>query len=280
MERGAIVERGHTRRRRRPAKVFVVTHAGRLAASGRGAFEQACRKAHEGPVPSRRRGAEALWRKSRSVGGSRWWKRRRPHQRCDRIRRRDRQRHGRIPRVAIFMRGIPVLQIPTTLLAQVDAAIGGKTGVNLVSGKNLIGSFPSAPRRPDRPGRARNPARPRVPCRAVRNHQGRGHSRHPLFEVFERRRDGVLARDRAAVEEIVAAAVRMKAEVVSADEREGDLRRILELRAHVRARARSRDRLHALPPRGGGRVRDESGYLAGHRCRWTERERGRAHHRA
>ncbi len=42
---------------------------------------------------------------------------------------------------AIFMRGVPVIQIPTTLLAQVDAAIGGKTGVNLVAGKNLIGSF-------------------------------------------------------------------------------------------------------------------------------------------
>ena len=42
---------------------------------------------------------------------------------------------------AIFMRGIPVIQIPTTLLAQVDAAVGGKTGVNLVSGKNLLGSF-------------------------------------------------------------------------------------------------------------------------------------------
>ncbi len=42
---------------------------------------------------------------------------------------------------AIFMRGIPVLQVPTTLLAQVDAGTGGKTGVNLVSGKNLIGSF-------------------------------------------------------------------------------------------------------------------------------------------
>ena len=42
---------------------------------------------------------------------------------------------------AIFMRGIPVIQIPTTLLAQVDAAVGGKTGVNLVAGKNLIGSF-------------------------------------------------------------------------------------------------------------------------------------------
>src|SRR5205814_9165710 len=42
---------------------------------------------------------------------------------------------------AIFMRGVPVIQVPTTLLAQVDAGIGGKTGVNLVSGKNLIGSF-------------------------------------------------------------------------------------------------------------------------------------------
>ena len=42
---------------------------------------------------------------------------------------------------AIFMRGIRVLQIPTTLLAQVDAAVGGKTGVNLTGGKNLLGSF-------------------------------------------------------------------------------------------------------------------------------------------
>src|SRR5208283_3271736 len=42
---------------------------------------------------------------------------------------------------AIFMRGIPVIQVPTTLLAQVDAAVGGKTGVNLVAGKNLIGCF-------------------------------------------------------------------------------------------------------------------------------------------
>src|SRR5258705_7188868 len=40
---------------------------------------------------------------------------------------------------AIFMRGVPVIQIPTTLLALVDAAIGGKTGVDLVSGKNLSG---------------------------------------------------------------------------------------------------------------------------------------------
>src|SRR5579863_8398651 len=42
---------------------------------------------------------------------------------------------------SIFMRGIPVIQIPTTVLAQVDASIGGKTGVNLRAGKNLIGTF-------------------------------------------------------------------------------------------------------------------------------------------
>ena len=42
---------------------------------------------------------------------------------------------------AVYHRGIDVVQVPTTLLAQVDAAIGGKTGVNLPEGKNLVGAF-------------------------------------------------------------------------------------------------------------------------------------------
>jgi 3-dehydroquinate synthase len=128
---------------------------------------------------------------------------------------------------AIFMRGIPVFQIPTTLLAQVDAATGGKTGVNLVSGKNLIGSFHQpqsvlidpelVATLPDREYRAG--LFEVIKCGIIRDRR--------LFEMLERRADDVLAMDKDCVDQLISAAVRIKAEVVSADEREGDIRRIL-----------------------------------------------------
>ncbi|MBZ5727545.1 MAG: 3-dehydroquinate synthase [Acidobacteriia bacterium] len=128
---------------------------------------------------------------------------------------------------AIFMRGIPVVQVPTTLLAQVDAAIGGKTGVNLTSGKNLIGSFhqplavlidPDALRTlPEREYRAG--LWEIVKAGVIRE--------AALFHYLAGHRDDVLARRPDAVDRIIADAVRMKAEVVSADEREGDVRRML-----------------------------------------------------
>jgi 3-dehydroquinate synthase len=128
---------------------------------------------------------------------------------------------------AIFMRGIPVLQVPTTLLAQVDASLGGKTGVNLVAGKNLIGSFhqPLAvvidpallDTLPEREYRA-----------GLYEIVKAGIIREPdLFRFLADRSRDVLARQPQAVDRIIADAVRMKCEVVSADEREGDLRRIL-----------------------------------------------------
>jgi len=128
---------------------------------------------------------------------------------------------------AIFMRGIPVVQIPTTLLAQVDAAIGGKTGVNLVSGKNLIGSFhqPVAvlidpailDTLPEREYRA-----------GLYEIVKAGIIREPgLFHYLAAESAAVLARKPYAVDHIIAESVRMKCEVVSSDEREGDLRRIL-----------------------------------------------------
>src|SRR4051812_13598112 len=128
---------------------------------------------------------------------------------------------------AIFMRGIPVVQIPTTLLAQVDAAIGGKTGVNLTSGKNLIGSFhqplavlidPAAldtlPEREYRAGLYE------IVKAGIIREAG-------LFTYLTDHSADVLARRPDAVDRIIADSVRMKCEVVSSDEREGDLRRIL-----------------------------------------------------
>ena len=128
---------------------------------------------------------------------------------------------------AVFMRGVSVLQIPTTLLAQVDAAVGGKTGVNLLGGKNLIGSFhqPLAvlidpevlrtlPEREYRAGLFEV-----IKCGVIRD--------RPLFDLLETRAHEILAMKPELVDEIIAAAVRIKAEVVSADERESDLRRIL-----------------------------------------------------
>ena len=128
---------------------------------------------------------------------------------------------------AIFMRGIPVIQVPTTLLAQVDAAVGGKTGVNLVSGKNLLGSFhqplavlidPDVLRTlPEREYRAG--LYEIVKCGVIRD--------AALFGVLDACADAVLRQEASVVERIIGDAVRIKAEVVTADEREGDLRRIL-----------------------------------------------------
>jgi 3-dehydroquinate synthase len=128
---------------------------------------------------------------------------------------------------AIFMRGIPVIQIPTTLLAQVDAAVGGKTGVNLVAGKNLIGSFhpplavlidPSViDTLPDREYRAG--LYEILKAGIIREVE--------LFGYLRDRSGDVLSRKPEAVDHIIAESVRMKCEVVSTDEREGDLRRIL-----------------------------------------------------
>jgi 3-dehydroquinate synthase len=128
---------------------------------------------------------------------------------------------------AIYMRGIPVIQIPTTLLAQVDAAVGGKTGGNLVAGKNLIGCF----HQPlavliDSDVLATLPEREyRAGLYEVIKHGVI--ASEPLFRVMESQRDAVFAQEPGVVEHMVAESVRIKAGVVTADEREGGLRRIL-----------------------------------------------------
>jgi 3-dehydroquinate synthase len=128
---------------------------------------------------------------------------------------------------AVFMRGIPVIQVPTTLLAQVDAGIGGKTGVNLVSGKNLVGAFhhPLAVLSDpdvlstlcDREYRAG--LYEVVKCGVIRSPE--------LFQLMSENQAAVLAKAPEVVDRMVAESVRIKAEVVSVDEHELDLRRIL-----------------------------------------------------
>ncbi len=128
---------------------------------------------------------------------------------------------------ATYLRGIRVVHVPTTLLAQVDSAIGGKTGVNHALGKNLIGSFhaPSLV----------------VADPTVLKTLPRREFRAGLYEVIkygvisepallDRLRTtlpAIFARQPDAVAPLVAASCRIKARVVSADERESGLRRIL-----------------------------------------------------
>ncbi|MCY4665833.1 MAG: 3-dehydroquinate synthase [Acidimicrobiaceae bacterium] len=114
---------------------------------------------------------------------------------------------------AVYLRGIRYVSVATTLLAQVDAAIGGKTGVNLPEGKNLVGAFwqPEAVL-------CDTETLATLPARELRSGQGELAKYHFLTGEDL---------DALDTDERVAAAVRIKAEVVGADEREGGRRAIL-----------------------------------------------------
>ena len=128
---------------------------------------------------------------------------------------------------SLYMRGVELVQVPTTVLAQVDASIGGKTGVNLKAGKNLVGTF-HQPRvvlidpevlstLPDREYRAG--LYEALKCGVIGNAD--------LFREFEENREGILGRVPATVERLITESVRLKAQVVSVDEKENGLRRVL-----------------------------------------------------
>lgn len=128
---------------------------------------------------------------------------------------------------ATFNRGIPYVQVPTTLIGMVDSAIGGKTGINHAAGKNMIGAFhqPSAvyvdvdylqdlPARHFASGMAEV-----VKCGVISDHR--------LFETLETRLERVLRREAELLSRIVEACCRIKARVVMDDPRESNRRKIL-----------------------------------------------------
>ncbi len=147
---------------------------------------------------------------------------------------------------ATYMRGIPCLQVPTTLLAMVDASVGGKTGVDTPEGKNLIGAFhpPVAvladplvlATLPDSEYRAGLAEAVKHGLIADRDY----------FDWIEANADALAARDQAALEHLVRRSVEIKAEVVGDDEREGGRRAILNA-GHTVAHALERATDYRLP---------------------------------
>ena len=128
---------------------------------------------------------------------------------------------------ATYLRGLAVIQVPTTLLAQVDSAIGGKTGVNLVAGKNLVGAFhsPSAvlcdphvlgslPRREFRSGLYEVIKYGVIASRS-------------LLDTVAKDSHAIFDRDAGVLTPLIAECCRIKAAVVMADERESGPRRAL-----------------------------------------------------
>ena len=128
---------------------------------------------------------------------------------------------------ATYLRGLPFVQVPTTLLAQVDSSVGGKVGVNLPAGKNLVGAFyqprlvlcdldtlKTLPARQYRAGLAEV-----FKYGIIRD--------AALFDQLERGLPSLLRRNPALVADVVARCCEIKAEVVGRDETEGGLRAIL-----------------------------------------------------
>ena len=127
---------------------------------------------------------------------------------------------------ACFMRGVPYVQLPTTLLAQVDSSVGGKTAINHPMGKNMIGAF----------------HQPRVvvcdldtlstlPDRELRAGLAEVIKYGPIadwafFEWIEQHLDDVLTREPGALQHAVKRSCEIKAHIVARDEREGDLRAV------------------------------------------------------
>lgn len=128
---------------------------------------------------------------------------------------------------ASYLRGVRILHVPTTLVAQVDSAIGGKTGVDLPEGKNLVGAFYPPEMVIADPSTLRTlPARQfRSGLYEVIKYAVIGDAE--LFEFLEREMDALLKLDMRPLEWAIARCVRQKARVVSKDEREGGLRQIL-----------------------------------------------------
>jgi len=128
---------------------------------------------------------------------------------------------------SIYMRGIPYIQVPTTLLAQVDSSIGGKTGIDLSTGKNILGTF-YQPKgvfidlsflQTLEPQELKNGLAEVVKYGIIDDPE--------LFSILETKARDITSQDADLLEDIVTRSCRIKKGVVEIDERDKGLRRIL-----------------------------------------------------
>ena len=126
-----------------------------------------------------------------------------------------------------YLRGIKFIQIPTTLLAQVDSSVGGKTAINISAGKNLVGAFynpkgviidtsvlKTLPNREFKAGLAEV-----IKYALIKNKS--------LFSLLEKHAKEILLMDQKIIEEIIFASIHTKAQIVTRDEKEDGIRAIL-----------------------------------------------------
>jgi len=128
---------------------------------------------------------------------------------------------------ATFLRGIPFVQVPTTLLAQVDSSVGGKTGINHRLGKNLIGAFYQPALVVADLDTLDTLAEREFLCGVAETLKYGVVLDRELFAYLAASVEAVIAREKKTLEHIVAAACRIKAAVVASDERETGRRAVL-----------------------------------------------------
>ncbi len=155
-----------------------------------------------------------------------------------------------------YMRGLPFVQVPTTLTAQVDSAIGGKTAVNLPEGKNLVGTF-FQPRAVIADVELLATLADRDYRSGLAEVAKYGLALDPgVLEQLESDPAPVLARDPGALEPLVARCVGLKAATVAEDELRHRRALVPELRPHAGPRARAARGVRGAFPRRGDRDRD------------------------
>ncbi|HET8631205.1 MAG TPA: 3-dehydroquinate synthase [Thermomicrobiales bacterium] len=137
---------------------------------------------------------------------------------------------------ATYLRGVPLAQVPTTLLAMVDSSVGGKTGVNLPAGKNLVGAFyqPALVLADPRllatlPARELRSGWAEVVKYAFLDRAVPGYDAPPLLPILREHAAALQALREPVTSTVIRACIAIKAAVVGQDERETGLRRILNL---------------------------------------------------